>query len=288
MKTALPVHLRFLVLVVLILSSCAMPALAFYHPEQGRWINRDPIEEQGGANLYAFVLNDPVNKTDPLGLWGTAIHRDATRQWAEGQSFKSAAAKAIGEYDEAVDGGMTSPYPIIGDQSYHFNRNQGGQDSRLQHFEEHLKKAKERCTAKSGFFGWFSSHDDPDGAAEHLGKALHPQQDWVAHGDFGTRATHGVWIWHNYYSPQTSLGNNQARAEAVDNPQMDSDGPNGRPSAIALHYLSDTRDYALFHPGTQRLALTRVMSESALRDFLYYIRANAKPCGRCREYFLKE
>ncbi len=67
MKTALPAHLRFLMLAVLILGSCAIPALAFYHPEQGRWINRDPIEEEGGANLTAFVLNDPVNKIDPLG-----------------------------------------------------------------------------------------------------------------------------------------------------------------------------------------------------------------------------
>lgn len=68
MKITLPVHLRFLMLAVVVLC-CSTPALAFYHPEQGRWINRDPIEEQGGANLYGFVLNDPLNKVDPLGLF---------------------------------------------------------------------------------------------------------------------------------------------------------------------------------------------------------------------------
>lgn len=32
-----------------------------------RWLSRDPIEEQGGLNLYGYVLNDPVNMVDPLG-----------------------------------------------------------------------------------------------------------------------------------------------------------------------------------------------------------------------------
>ncbi|MDX9794306.1 MAG: RHS repeat-associated core domain-containing protein [Kiritimatiellia bacterium] len=79
MKKALPVHRRFLMLTVFFLSSCITPALAFYHPEQGRWINRDPIEEQGGANLNAFVLNDPLNKVDPLGLDWT-VNRSGSSQ----------------------------------------------------------------------------------------------------------------------------------------------------------------------------------------------------------------
>ena len=39
-----------------------------YDPELGRWINRDPLGERGGTNLYAFVLNDPINYWDYLGL----------------------------------------------------------------------------------------------------------------------------------------------------------------------------------------------------------------------------
>ena len=39
----------------------------YYHPDLGRWISRDPIEEEGGLNLFAFVGNDGVNKTDILG-----------------------------------------------------------------------------------------------------------------------------------------------------------------------------------------------------------------------------
>ncbi len=41
----------------------------YYHPQTGRWINRDPIEEEGGLNLYGFVGNDGVNKIDYLGMF---------------------------------------------------------------------------------------------------------------------------------------------------------------------------------------------------------------------------
>jgi RHS repeat-associated protein len=40
----------------------------YYRPETGTWLNRDPLAEQGGLNLYAMVGNDPMNAVDPLGL----------------------------------------------------------------------------------------------------------------------------------------------------------------------------------------------------------------------------
>ncbi len=40
----------------------------FYLPQLGRWPSRDPIEEEGGINLYAAVNNNGVNGTDYLGL----------------------------------------------------------------------------------------------------------------------------------------------------------------------------------------------------------------------------
>jgi len=39
----------------------------YYNPEMGRWVNRDPIGERGGVNLYGFVFNSPVNFIDDLG-----------------------------------------------------------------------------------------------------------------------------------------------------------------------------------------------------------------------------
>src|SRR5690606_1317347 len=39
-----------------------------YSPVLGRWPNRDPLEEQGGVNVYGFAHNDPVQRVDALGL----------------------------------------------------------------------------------------------------------------------------------------------------------------------------------------------------------------------------
>jgi RHS repeat-associated protein len=42
--------------------------LRYYSLQVGRWINRDPIQERGGVNLYGMVANNPVNFWDYLGF----------------------------------------------------------------------------------------------------------------------------------------------------------------------------------------------------------------------------
>jgi RHS repeat-associated protein len=42
--------------------------LRYYSPSLGRFLNRDPIEEKGGLNLYGFCGNNGVNRWDYLGM----------------------------------------------------------------------------------------------------------------------------------------------------------------------------------------------------------------------------
>lgn len=45
----------------------------YYDPNAGRFISEDPIGFRAGNNFYQYVLNDPLNSIDPLGLDTTVI-----------------------------------------------------------------------------------------------------------------------------------------------------------------------------------------------------------------------
>ncbi|EOY1547397.1 RHS repeat-associated core domain-containing protein [Escherichia coli] len=44
----------------------------YYNPGQGRYITQDPIGLAGGLNPYSYVMNNPVQWIDPLGLAHTS------------------------------------------------------------------------------------------------------------------------------------------------------------------------------------------------------------------------
>ena len=45
----------------------------YYSPGQSRFVQEDPLGFLAGANLYAYANNDPLNLSDPLGLWTFSI-----------------------------------------------------------------------------------------------------------------------------------------------------------------------------------------------------------------------
>jgi uncharacterized protein RhaS with RHS repeats len=44
-----------------------MPTFRGYDSSHGRWLNRDPIEERGGINLYEYANANPSSYMDPTG-----------------------------------------------------------------------------------------------------------------------------------------------------------------------------------------------------------------------------
>jgi RHS repeat-associated protein len=116
----------------------------------GRWWSKDPAEETGGQNLYAFVRNSPINNFDALGLaeasgkvddpdaydvgWEWLLGTPNThRQFKDGDkmteelrrsgtiqaSFEKAKA-ALRERCKTYDSKFLGPYPVdaSGDASY--------------------------------------------------------------------------------------------------------------------------------------------------------------------------
>ena len=79
------------------------PDTDFYHyqrrvylPTWQRFLNRDPIGELGGVNLFGLVGNDPINAIDPLGL-ASFDPSGAANSWDEliGDQSESMSTSAI-------------------------------------------------------------------------------------------------------------------------------------------------------------------------------------------------
>ena len=83
-----------------------------YDPNLGRFISEDPIGFAGGdVNLYAYVRNRPIDKTDPHGeteegmIWRLQYHQDpATRPHIA--KWDSCSAKCVATYGAAQAAGF--------------------------------------------------------------------------------------------------------------------------------------------------------------------------------------
>ncbi len=73
-------------------SGLDLALLRAYSPSLGRWLNRDPINMEGGLNLYGYAGGNPVNTTDPTGTkdWvdkGLQVTNDVIAGFADTVSF---------------------------------------------------------------------------------------------------------------------------------------------------------------------------------------------------------
>ena len=53
-----------------------------YSASLGRWLSRDIIQEAAGVNLFAYVGNSPIERTDPKGTdWGIIVRPYVPNPW---------------------------------------------------------------------------------------------------------------------------------------------------------------------------------------------------------------
>lgn len=83
----------------------------YYDPEVGRWITADPIGQEGGPNLYAYVLNNPLMRADLLGLFG---FDDIAQGFTQICNFIGTSMQFVGNGISSL-GNNLIPVPVIKD-----------------------------------------------------------------------------------------------------------------------------------------------------------------------------
>ncbi|MFY9180185.1 MAG: RHS repeat-associated core domain-containing protein [Venatoribacter sp.] len=76
-----------------------------YNSATARWLNRDPIREAGGLNVYAHVGGNPISFIDPndeIGLYGAAIGGLV----GGSSAFMGALSTGANLKDAAISGGV--------------------------------------------------------------------------------------------------------------------------------------------------------------------------------------
>lgn len=92
----------------------------FYDPNLQRWINRDPISEQGGNNLYQFVGNEPISGADELGLLdyyyssGSLLQPAGVVPYLEGETWYGNLGAGVYNVIPLLANLVTRPFSQIG------------------------------------------------------------------------------------------------------------------------------------------------------------------------------
>ncbi|EEF59405.1 RHS repeat-associated core domain-containing protein [Pedosphaera parvula] len=94
----------------------------YYEPNLQRWLNRDPIKEAGGINLYGYVGNSPINKIDRFGLQYEPVVEELEPLL---QELEPAIEKVEAEVEEGVETLWSKVEDFFSDNANQARVNQG-------------------------------------------------------------------------------------------------------------------------------------------------------------------
>jgi RHS repeat-associated protein len=121
----------------------------FYDPLTQRWLNRDPLEEQGGVNLYGFVMNNPIGIVDAHGLVSVPMPPNPSA---------NACCEAILEFLKQLTRHVRARYnDLLADKMFLYKYDPAGWKNHIKKFEEQqerleewIEKFKKKCPGGNG------------------------------------------------------------------------------------------------------------------------------------------
>ena len=130
----------------------------YYDPKTGRWPSRDPIEEEGGLNLYGFVGNNGVNLVDLKGLTGWAFNYPS--DWSDNNSGPGA-NDGIPRMDDHLRGSH-EPYDNLGENDW-WKENQAEIITKHKQNAKNEISAQVDCDTKPTQVDGYSQSESPTG-----------------------------------------------------------------------------------------------------------------------------
>ncbi len=200
----------------------------FYDPARGRWLGRDPVEEEGGIALYCFVGNNPINGVDPLGMLlyivpnpGDYASKAAMAQ--RGATLTQRVRKAVDAFNEvqeiaeiAMDA-MTDPSDVImkllSGGKNPLSKLVGKDKAGKFQYDAHHLLPKQFSEAFQGMFG---DNFDVDKFMVGVQRKLHRN---LVHGGKSKKWHGGLWnqAWGEFlgYDPKTKMATKPRSPEEV-------------------------------------------------------------------------
>ena len=166
-----------------------------YIPELDRWVNRDPIQENGGLNLFEYVANNSINRIDLLGLdeWMWIGAGPAYDNWTGGQSqnWPSGGGSMPFDLGRSIATGPFSPLDLSWNDTDWYNQNRPNSVAAAESYFKNQIESQGSCqkaqTAKIPDFVVGPGWNGPLGQSE--GELGDPQQSPIEAS-----------LWIGYYS----------------------------------------------------------------------------------------
>jgi RHS repeat-associated protein len=136
----------------------------FYDPNTQRWLNRNPIMERGGVNLYVHVGNNPCDRRDPFGLY------------EERQNCRGSTDIIVGKCEIVIlygHGSADNPHRFVFDGPSSFGHFVGCGSAATNDRIKPQRRVPGAPSARGDLLSGPSASSDPDGGlSKHLDGAI--------------------------------------------------------------------------------------------------------------------